>query len=313
MDKKVCKHLMFFGDVSQCDIGCPTDTDCKGGKTKCAFYVALYSDPPSPEMVCPECDGKGKVISRYKEINSNPFFTTCPECGGKGRQIFKGFARMAKGSCLECHGTGKVPSPEHPEKVREMSHEIAEIIKPAYKANGEKYADVAINASCLLLADAIILKLQQAGWGGDVAEIKRIAMKEENEIEQILGRVLGCPWYKNDLKNFPNATEADGVCVGDEVPISLAMQAANRITKQEARIKELEALLEKQTKMKCKECPYNATEARQQALKTLMDWGNERCPHFKDTNLHSYPVIYSLKRGCDKCWNEYFEGELPKE
>jgi hypothetical protein len=54
-------------------------------------------------------------------------------------------------------------------------------------------------------------------------------------------------------------------------------------------------------------------EARQQALKTLRDWGNERCPHFKDTNLHSYPVIYSLKRGCDKCWNEYFEGELPKE
>ena len=54
-------------------------------------------------------------------------------------------------------------------------------------------------------------------------------------------------------------------------------------------------------------------EARQQALKTLRDWGNERCPHFKDTNLHSYPVIYSLKRGCDKCWNEYFEGDLPKE
>ena len=73
----------------------------------------------------------------------------------------------AKGcSCLSFQEpNSNPPSPEHPEKVREMSHEIAEIIKPAYKANGEKYADVAINASCLLLADAIILKLQQAGWG----------------------------------------------------------------------------------------------------------------------------------------------------
>ena len=93
----------------------------------------------------------------------------------------------AKGcSCLSFQEpNSNPPSPEHPEKVREMSHEIAEIIKPAYKANGEKYADVAINASCLLLADAILLKLQQAGWG-DLKEAQAENAKLKREIDSLI-------------------------------------------------------------------------------------------------------------------------------
>ena len=134
MDKKVCKHLMFFGDVSQCDIGCPTDTDCKGGKTKCAFYVALYSDPPSPEMVCPHCKGSGQFrvdVSIRRHVS------------GMSDVI----------SCAYCHGTGKVPSPEPLEKVSigtiPYLKEFREII---IKIQDET-------------AKAQILKLQQAGWG----------------------------------------------------------------------------------------------------------------------------------------------------
>jgi hypothetical protein len=50
-----------------------------------------------------------------------------------------------------------------------------------------------------------------------------------NEVENILGKALGYPWFKDDQKNFPGATEADGVCVGEHVPQTIAAQAANKI------------------------------------------------------------------------------------
>ena len=53
--------------------------------------------------------------------------------------------------------------------------------------------------------------------------------KESEEIEQILGKALGYPWFKDDQDNFPNATEADGVAVGDHTAWSLAMEAADKI------------------------------------------------------------------------------------
>lgn len=51
----------------------------------------------------------------------------------------------------------------------------------------------------------------------------------ESNIQQILGKALHYPWYKDDQKNFPGATEENGVCVGDHVAESLAMEAAKRI------------------------------------------------------------------------------------
>lgn len=67
---------------------------------------------------------------------------------------------------------------------------------------------------------------------------------ECDEVEQILGKALGYPWYKDDQKNFPNSTEADGVCVGEHVPSSIAMEAANRIRAAEARAEKMRAALE---------------------------------------------------------------------
>jgi hypothetical protein len=72
------------------------------------------------------------------------------------------------------------------------------------------------------------------------AAIKRIAKLEEGiaresfDIEQSLGKALGYPWYKDDPKNFPDATEESGVCVGEHVPASIAAEAARRITELEA-------------------------------------------------------------------------------
>lgn len=59
-------------------------------------------------------------------------------------------------------------------------------------------------------------------------ELEYASLKQSYEIEQILGKALGYPKYKDDPKNFPDATD-DSVCVGDHVPESLALEAACRI------------------------------------------------------------------------------------
>jgi hypothetical protein len=50
-----------------------------------------------------------------------------------------------------------------------------------------------------------------------------------SEVEQALGQALGYPRYKDDQLNFPGATEEHGVCVGEHVPESIAMEAAKAI------------------------------------------------------------------------------------
>lgn len=67
--------------------------------------------------------------------------------------------------------------------------------------------------------------------GIDVLGQIRKYQEELEEIQQILGKALGYPYYKDDPKNFPTATEADGVCVGDHTAWSLAMDAADLIAK----------------------------------------------------------------------------------
>jgi hypothetical protein len=68
--------------------------------------------------------------------------------------------------------------------------------------------------------------------------------KTEHEIKQVLGKALGnYPWYKDDQKNFPSATDADGVCVGEHVAETIAEEAANVIVQLREQRDELEAAL----------------------------------------------------------------------
>lgn len=72
-----------------------------------------------------------------------------------------------------------------------------------------------------------------ASGSGDHAELARLkaAMSKSNdEICQSLGKALGYPWFKDDQRNFPGATEGNGVCVGDHVAESIADEAASRIS-----------------------------------------------------------------------------------
>ena len=63
----------------------------------------------------------------------------------------------------------------------------------------------------------------------ELARLRYACQKNDNDIEQVLGRALGYPRYCDDQINFPGSTDADGVCVGDQVAASLALQAADRI------------------------------------------------------------------------------------
>jgi hypothetical protein len=47
-----------------------------------------------------------------------------------------------------------------------------------------------------------------------------------DQCEQIAGRALGYPWFKDDQKNFPGATEADGVCIGEHIGDSIVEELA---------------------------------------------------------------------------------------
>ena len=64
------------------------------------------------------------------------------------------------------------------------------------------------------------------------AEVERLRegiARERMESEQTLGKSLGYPWFKDDPKNFPDATEKDGVCTGEHTACSLADEAAAAI------------------------------------------------------------------------------------
>lgn len=68
-------------------------------------------------------------------------------------------------------------------------------------------------------------------------ELEKAIAKESFEIEQLLAQAIGgYPWYKDDQKNFPNATEKCGVCVGEHVPATLAAEAANKLKKLESQL-----------------------------------------------------------------------------
>jgi hypothetical protein len=96
---------------------------------------------------------------------------------------------------------------------------------------------------------------------------KSIAQKSFHEVEQTLGKALGYPWYKDDSANFPDATEADGVCTGEHVPESISSEAANKIKELESELAEAKDAL----KAMFAACDEWAAEFTQK--KRAMDWG----------------------------------------
>ena len=124
-----------------------------------------------------------------------------------------------------------------------------------------------------------------ASGSGDHVELARLkaAMSKSNdEICQSLGKALGYPWFKDDQRNFPGATEENGVCVGEHVAESIADEAASRIS----------ALLAENA----------ALRAESESARTVVAWANNSlfgsCGYFHGDpydGLHLARPIEALK------------------
>lgn len=60
-----------------------------------------------------------------------------------------------------------------------------------------------------------------------------------SEVDQVLGKALGYPWYCDDQENFPGTKLEDGVCTGDNCPESLLGQAAQALMSLSGKAKSL--------------------------------------------------------------------------
>lgn len=61
--------------------------------------------------------------------------------------------------------------------------------------------------------------------------------------EQIAGKALGYPAFKDDQVNFPGATEADGVCIGEHVGETIVEELAAKLEEAQSTIVDREARL----------------------------------------------------------------------
>lgn len=59
--------------------------------------------------------------------------------------------------------------------------------------------------------------------------LRAACINSDNAVCQTLGKTLGYLRYCDDPANFPGATEADGVCVGEHTAETLASEAAREI------------------------------------------------------------------------------------
>ncbi len=71
--------------------------------------------------------------------------------------------------------------------------------------------------------------------------LRKAVAKQNEEISQACGKALGYyPWFKDDQKNFPGATEDCGVCVGEHVAVTIVEELAMEYGKAKERIRKLE-------------------------------------------------------------------------
>lgn len=89
------------------------------------------------------------------------------------------------------------------------------------------------------------LRAQLAEREARVKHLEDGCIKSNDDICQTLGKALKYPWFKDDQKNFPGATEENGVCVGDHVAESIAMEAARVLAERDKTIERLRAVNER--------------------------------------------------------------------
>ena len=198
----------------------------------------LYSDPPSPEMVCPR--NKEPII-----ITANMGEWKCPNC-------YKILIFHTKDDSIKIQNIidhkCDIPSPEPPEKV---SDEIIEELRnsPIKPMVLQKPEGVTIYYLSKADAKLILSELQQAGFGD---------LKEAKQYQAVFDELN----FDRERKRFwEEIAEAD-----------------EKIKEQEARIKELESDIKEWkliAEARDKMCDVTKAKARQQAFQEAKQWLDE--------------------------------------
>jgi hypothetical protein len=110
----------------------------------------------------------------------------------------------------------------------------------------------------------------------EVERLRIACSKQNNEIEQTLGKALGYPYiYVGETStvgravvspNFPGAEKTDEVCVGDHVAETLAVEASDKIEKLKAQVSNLVDENERLQSLQCVYCGEH--------VYSYGDWGN---------------------------------------
>jgi hypothetical protein len=105
---------------------------------------------------------------------------------------------------------------------------------------GSRHVVISPEAYEELYEIALLLERELNAANERIKRLRDGIAKQNLEIEQTCGKVLDYPWFKDDQKNFPEATEKDGVCVGEHVAETIAAELALKYTEAKDRIKRLE-------------------------------------------------------------------------
>lgn len=90
--------------------------------------------------------------------------------------------------------------------------------------SGTEYeAEVTFSALCLAQEEIARLRTE-------LTQCKR----ELENCGQAAGKALGYPWFKDDQKNFPGATEDNGVCIGEHTSATIVEELADNFARLQA-------------------------------------------------------------------------------
>jgi len=85
---------------------------------------------------------------------------------------------------------------------------------------------------------------QMEADAAELARLRRACTVQNDAVCQTLGRVVGYPRYADDQSRFPSATEDDGVCIGDHVAETLAVEVASALERSQMICREQKATLD---------------------------------------------------------------------
>ena len=104
----------------------------------------------------------------------------------------------------------------------------------------------------------------------EVERLRRSFSECDNRIQQELGKSLGYPQYKDSQEHFPGATESNGVCVGDHVGETLAIEAASKIRELRAEVEKLKEQLRAEIKKNTITIPIRPEPSRLEIAADLL-------------------------------------------